>query len=422
VARRGRRGRRPNIKDLELPTFSPSPKVSVSTWIDRVDLALEGARSSGRGNWTDSELFFILGNKLMDSASRWWVTMNRKPTPRERTWTTLKTALLRRYGERLDISAAEWRVNQRQMIPGETYADFAAGLRDATGRNLVEERVLLAQFYRCLNLTVKQLVKQRNPRTLDQAVDYATEIDDTNANVAQGMQNIVQPWATAPSPYLIPMAGTTGQTMVIPGVGGTGLPLEAIVAQMTTTGLPLEAIVAQMTTTGGDAGAVALFTNPQGVWNKFSGTWDVPKGRQWNGKFWAETARKERKSSAEPAPKRAATSRADKKARVLMAVATSDSSDDDTEAGPPPPKWVKRESSSGNQTRPRSQQDQQPRKRGDGKSGGNNGPPGELLCYAFGQPGHFADRCPDPVAKARNDAYLASRHSAVKPAENDERA
>lgn len=47
--RRGRCGRRANIKNLELPTFTPSPKVSVSTWIDRVDLALEGARSSGRG-------------------------------------------------------------------------------------------------------------------------------------------------------------------------------------------------------------------------------------------------------------------------------------------------------------------------------------------------------------------------------------
>jgi hypothetical protein len=288
--RHGRRARRTNIKDLELPTFTPSPKVSVSTWIDRVDLALEGARSSGRGRWSDSELFFILGNKLMDSASRWWVTMNRKLTPQERTWTTLKTALLRRYGERLDISAAEWRVNQRQMMPGETYADFAAGLRDATGRNLVEERVLLAQFYRCLNLTVKQLVKQRNPLTLEHAVDFATEIDDTNANVAQGMQNIGQPWATAPSPYLIPMAGTTGQTMVIPGVGGTGLPLDAMLA-------------AQMAMTGGDAGAVALFTNPQGVWNKFSGTWDVPKGRQWNGKFWAEVTRKERKTSSERAQK-----------------------------------------------------------------------------------------------------------------------
>ncbi|KAE9121925.1 hypothetical protein PF010_g6930 [Phytophthora fragariae] len=35
------------------------------------------------------------------------------------------------------------------------------------------------------------------------------------------MQNIGQAWATAPNPYLIPMNGTTGQTMMIPGVGSS---------------------------------------------------------------------------------------------------------------------------------------------------------------------------------------------------------
>ncbi|OWY95504.1 hypothetical protein PHMEG_00034478 [Phytophthora megakarya] len=40
---REQRVRRKNVKDLELPTFVPSPKVSVSTWIDRVDLALKEA-------------------------------------------------------------------------------------------------------------------------------------------------------------------------------------------------------------------------------------------------------------------------------------------------------------------------------------------------------------------------------------------
>lgn len=297
-------------------------------------------------------------------------------------------------------------------MPGETYADFAAGLRDATGRNLVEERILLAQFYRCLNLTVKQLVKQRNPMTLEHAVDFATEIDDTNSNVAQGMQNIGQPWAMAPSPYLIPMTGTTGQTMVIPGVGGTGLPLEAMRA-------------AQMTTTSGDAGALALFTNPQGVWNKFSGTWDVPNERQWNGKFWAETARKERKSREEPALKRGASGasgRADKKAKVMLVGAASDSSEDDTETRPPPHKNARRVISSMKQASAPDQKEEVPKKRSEWRNNGNGGYRNELKCYACGLSGHFADRCPDPVAKARNDAYLASRRTEAKPAENDERA
>ncbi|KAE9290699.1 hypothetical protein PR003_g25221, partial [Phytophthora rubi] len=277
------RSRRRNLKDLELPTFTPSPNVLVSTWIDRVDLTLKGAAQSGRGTWSDEELYYILGNKLMDSASRWWVVMNRKWRNSERTWTNLKAGLLRRYGERLDVSAAEWRVNQRIMMPGETYADFAAGLRDTTGRDRVEERVLLAQFYKCLSLTVRQLVKQRDPETLEEAVDHATEIDDTNANVAKGMQNIGQPFATAPSPCMVSMNGTAEQMLVVPGVTGTGIMVDGTTAGTVQPGIA-----------GSDASTMALFTNPQGIWNDYTG-WAVPKDRTWNGKFWAEPAKKARK-------------------------------------------------------------------------------------------------------------------------------
>ncbi|KAG6611706.1 uncharacterized protein IUM83_17201 [Phytophthora cinnamomi] len=126
-------------------------------------------------------------------------------------WTNLKKALLRRYGEKLDKSAAEWRDSMRRMMPGETHADFAAGLRDVVGRNRVSERVWLAQFYRCLDKTTKKLVKQHpKPRTLEEAVDKATEIDYPMENVAQGMFNIGQAWTTASSQFVIPMSGTMG--------------------------------------------------------------------------------------------------------------------------------------------------------------------------------------------------------------------
>ncbi|KAE8981168.1 hypothetical protein PR001_g24075, partial [Phytophthora rubi] len=153
------RNRRRAIRDLDLPTFLPTPQTSVTTWIARVDLALEGARLSGRGEWTSQELYYILGNKLQDSAARWWVQLDRKLRDRERTWTKLKASLLRRYGERPDKAMAEWRVGQRRMMPGETYADFAAALRDLCGNNRVRERVLLAQFYRSLDRTTRLLVK-----------------------------------------------------------------------------------------------------------------------------------------------------------------------------------------------------------------------------------------------------------------------
>ncbi|OWY99885.1 hypothetical protein PHMEG_00029037 [Phytophthora megakarya] len=131
--RRRRRDKRRSIKDLEIPVYSPSPNSSASVWIDRVDLALKGARRSGWGNRSDRDLYYLLGNKL-------------RLRPNQRTWTNLKRALLRRYGERRNKGAAEMRMMQRVFAPGEAYADFAAGLREAAGRSHVRERGLLNQF------------------------------------------------------------------------------------------------------------------------------------------------------------------------------------------------------------------------------------------------------------------------------------
>ncbi|KAE8893176.1 hypothetical protein PF007_g5543 [Phytophthora fragariae] len=183
----------------------------------------------------------------------------------------------------------------------------------------MEERVLLAQFYRCLNLTVKQLVKQMEPTTLGEAVDYAMTIDDTNSNVARGMQNIGQPWATAPNLCLVPMNGTTGQTVVIPGIG---LSFEELTGSTDAT---------QLSTSSGEGSQLALFTNPQGIFSTFSGTWEVPPGRSWNGKYWAETAKqkKKKKRSAKPERKSKREGRAvkpDKKALVLTSYGVEQSS------------------------------------------------------------------------------------------------
>ncbi|KAE8973240.1 hypothetical protein PR002_g26254 [Phytophthora rubi] len=263
--------RRKNAKDLELTPYKPSPTVSVSTWIAKVDLAVEGARISGRGHWTDEELYFIVGNKLQDNAAGWWVQMDQELPNAEKTWTRLKAALMRRYGERPDQAMAEWRVYQRMMYPGETFADFAAGLRDLTGQNHVSERTLLSQFYRNLDKTTRMLVKQDPvPTTLEQAVDKATAIDDPIDNVAQGMMNIGQAWATAPNAFTVPMNGTMGSVAIVPGVGmGVGPTADTLAAQM-----------------GAETHEVAFFTNPQGVYNKYTGTWDVPDGRFWNGRYW----------------------------------------------------------------------------------------------------------------------------------------
>ncbi|GMF56166.1 unnamed protein product [Phytophthora fragariaefolia] len=72
----------------------------------------------------------------------------------------------------------------RPMMPGETYANFAADLRVVVGRNNVSKQVLLTQFYRCLDKTTRKLVRQElMPKTLEEAVNKGTEIDDPIDNV-----------------------------------------------------------------------------------------------------------------------------------------------------------------------------------------------------------------------------------------------
>ncbi|OWZ00400.1 LOW QUALITY PROTEIN: hypothetical protein PHMEG_00028412 [Phytophthora megakarya] len=266
VNRSSQRNRRRTIRDLDLPTFLLTPQTSVSTWIARVELALTGARISGRGEWTDQELYYILGPKLLESAGR-LVQLDRKLHDRDRTWSTLKTSLTNRYGERPDKSMAEWRVGQRRMVHGETYVDFAAGLRDLCGNNRVKERVLLEQFYRSIDQTTRALVRQYRPkfRTLAAAVEKATAISDPIYNVAQRMEIIGQAFVTAPDSCEVPASGTTGPVAMIPDVG-SGAP--------------------------DDDSKLALFTNPRGVYNKFTGLYDEPRGRKWNGIYWRPTLSK----------------------------------------------------------------------------------------------------------------------------------
>ncbi|KAE9243909.1 hypothetical protein PF004_g5922 [Phytophthora fragariae] len=288
------------------------------------------------------------------------------------------------------------------MMPGETYADFAAALRDLCGNNKIRERVLLAQFYRSLDRTTRLLVKQRpKPETLEEAVDKATEINDPIDNVAQGMENIGQAFVAAPDTYVVPANGTTGHMALIPGVSSTNVAEEE---------------------------KLACFTNSRGVYNKYLGLWEAPKSRVWNGHMWAPLPRKRSATTAAPVvTRRVTTARSDKVAKVNMAVAAQDDSeeevDDDQEvetddASPPPkkpklaarrPNAVTRQVKAVNVPRA-TEVLAAPRRFG------------EVKCYACNQLGHIARECPDDDARARNDEYLAKRYQDMKAQGNEDRA
>ncbi|GMF53410.1 unnamed protein product [Phytophthora fragariaefolia] len=278
---------------------------SFSTWIAMVDLAAQGTRISGRGDWTDEELYFVVGNKLQDNAAGWWVQMDQELPMAEKTWTHLKAALIRRRSQILQL-------------------DCAMGL----ARTMLGNERWVAQFNRNLDKSTRMLVKQAPvPTTLEQAVDKATAIDD---NVARGMVNIGQSWATSPNAYAVPMDGTMGSVAIIPGVGTGSAPTSDIMAAQT----------------GGDSNEVAYFTNPEGVYNMYTGTWDVPNGRIWNGRYWQPSrrgAKHQASRDAKAGGKRGSGHDAEKIAKIRTARAANASSEESaSDDAAPPPKLKRR--------------------------------------------------------------------------------
>ncbi|GMF43931.1 unnamed protein product [Phytophthora fragariaefolia] len=82
----------------------------------------------------------------------------------------------------------------------------------------------------------------------------------------------------------VQMDGTTGPVMVVPGLASEEDMMTA----------------ASVADNGQETEGLAYFTNPQGVFNKNSGFWAVPRDRVWNGRYRAPTKKERPKATAAP--------------------------------------------------------------------------------------------------------------------------
>ncbi|OWY97295.1 hypothetical protein PHMEG_00032216 [Phytophthora megakarya] len=269
-------------------------------------------------------------------------------------------------------------MNNGSRLYGESYNDFAEGLREAADRNRVSERVFLAQYYRNLDRTTRQLVRMKpTPKTLEEAVAKTNKIDDPSDNITQGISNVGQTIQTAPQAQLVTVAGTTGQTVVIPGIGGISLPAELT-----------EAVVNATASEPPNKEAVTVFTNQQGIWNDYAGIYERPPGRKWNGR--AKRSRGEPMDD-EPADKpsswkrKPTTNPAAETAKDQVALVARAQRQEANSSG------------------------RQECYRCGSKEHYSTQCPDAPRCFACGKPTHYAKECTDPVAKLKNDEYIRKR-------------
>lgn len=276
-----------NFKNLNLRPYVPSPNTSVANWVDNVDMVIREAEETGRGGWTDRELYTKLGQLLGESAFDWRVSIDRQLVHGRRTdlmtWTYLKKLLLQRFGVRRKRADVELLVTQRGKFGTETYMDYAAQLRQIVGRTRVRERVLLDQFYRQLRTSVSTLVQDRRPRpkTIEDAARIASRIDTREARrIARAVATKLGHAVAAPQAKVGSEPVVAGSVPVIPGVSYRQA--EAIQRRVEETLSDEEEL---------EKRELPIVTNPAGVYNPANDVWEAPANCEYAGGAWVPKRR-----------------------------------------------------------------------------------------------------------------------------------
>eukprot|EP00644_Phytophthora_capsici_P003840 jgi/Phyca11/15709/fgenesh1_pg.PHYCAscaffold_15_\ len=188
---------RQKMKTLNLADFRGTSAESVEAWLATIPQEVERQAGLGGDTWTAEELYYGVTAHLKDAASMWLITMTEDMRPEDKTLSYLVKKMRKKYGRRDNIFKIQQRLAAREQQPGERLSDFAAKLMDiGFGKRVPAESYVEAFLNGINNQTAAMQIRGRDPRTLEDALQYA---EDTCGEYGEGFK--VTDWRVAKRRY-----------------------------------------------------------------------------------------------------------------------------------------------------------------------------------------------------------------------------
>lgn len=399
------------LKDMEIPEYHPSPDMPVETWIGAVEGILEeldDMTRDGGPTFRPKQLFYTIGSKVKTPGGvRWFNNLRDSLSPADKTPSELFSRLRERFGRPDSDVRVRIRLGKRKWQPGERYHDYAGQLRRMAEGSGVGDFELLQYFLEGIDLHTSNIVQLRDPTTLADGARLATVHGVEEWNVARGMQLLGREWPMPPHPE--PLIAAAASAAVASAATADGTDIGSATVGTEPPQLPY-----------GPGPSDPVLSNPNGVFNYWTGRYERPPDHTYRGGMWILTTTNQHGTmAAQPQPattvrmgandkangsrRNQSDGQADnrvKRARVLAAPGYGQPEDDGDVS----------------LKRVRTSPDAADRKEMDARFLDENG---RMNCFACGQEGHLARNCPDTAAKARNDEKLRRRFAAGQQAIHD---
>ncbi|POM64082.1 putative Polyprotein [Phytophthora palmivora] len=177
---------RTKMKTLHLEDFRGTADESVEAWLATIHQEVERQAGLGGDTWTAEELYYGVTAHLQDRASTWLTTLTTNMRREDKTLDFLVRKLRKKYGRRDNVFKVQQRLASRVQKPGERLSDYAGVLTDIGFSHQVPAEVYVEAFVNGINnQTAAMQVKGHDPKTLEDAVQYA---EDTCGEYGEGFR------------------------------------------------------------------------------------------------------------------------------------------------------------------------------------------------------------------------------------------